>query len=1369
MSFYTSLTGLNGAQADIAAISNNIANVGTTGFKRSRAEFGDIFATSPLQANSSAVGSGTIMKSIKQQFTQGNIESSLNALDLSISGQGFFALKPSLTSTQTVYTRNGAFSVNNDRYVVDAQGQLLQVFPVNADGSVIATGISSAKNLQLPTTSGLPKASQTIQLGLNLPADATIIPNSKTYNESNPYVFDKTNPATYNQSTSITIYDSLGNATIATIYYVKTSNATETSPTNKWQTHVFVGDREVTPQLITAKDDQSRTYYINKFGQITTAPQSVDPTFNAGAAHPLYKQDDQIDKTPSTAASVVGGIIKSTGFDFGDTDAEPVTIITDPKDFFKTRESGDQSAIGSNPPYWGRDMFSVTVDGSAPQSVSIRAGTYTGTQLAAEMTRAVNEKFGGQHYFSITDTYRKDGGAVVPGNDIIKLNLSRLAEDGSSVSMTDPIEIDLLGAAGSAGTPPVGGATTAENKLQLTREQLVNVAQQKLNDALNKRHLEFGKPSTWPDAATPPIKVGYDVASRSFTFTVATNQLGPDANEPESRFNSIQVYNPTDSVNDLGIYPQTTSPDTLIRANTLWSGTAALPGGDPIVDPREQRTGIQVAYNKDTRQFTFSSGSTGEASSITVGRALLAGTPDIQPQVNSYDVSTMDFSVDHKVNLEINGRQLTYDYIANGNSATSSAKFFAGIEQKCPVTISDFEEVSKGSSTSSEVQTFRVYGKIMKDDKFQINLAPFSGQSPVTLTVGPLTTITSTMTTSERLNALTTAIQSAITAYNAANTTDIAATVTSSSNLFTVAYTGFGLVSSMVGVKQTQRGSDSGLTPLPLTDATVQADLPDIVNGTVTTPSIQTIALKSAGGLTPTFNIGDIYRFKLPLADGSVKVKDVTLTAATLTDLRDKLNAAGFGAVTFTSIATGSKIVATYNNNGPVTGAISVEQIAVGPTPSYVRPEAIGPFTIGSTGTNLEVTGDPAGTPFKLNMRIDGVVKTMSPIGSQGSTSRAGLEIGQAKSVSFLGNNDLLGIGEKYTAMQRFVAGTGLAAQAATAVGTRGVTPMSQTFMLNEALGENRMTFTIDGIVGTISLPIRAYTGDTFASAIQDRVNQIEDPKTGRIVSGVTVKFDADNNRLIFTSGTTGANSQINVVGHANFGLANVAQTVGSVPIITNLKQATDAQGNKLYVDSAGNITTQAPSSQQNWFPLYLQEGQLTFDTVGKLISPKEGVVYSPFDPQNGSDLLRLNIDYGKFSTQYSSPFSVLSLSQDGYPSGSLNGLDIDASGTIRANYTNGETAALGKIMVANFANANGLKQVGNATYVATSVSGQAVLGQAGADGFGTIKAGALERSNVDITQELVNLITAQRNFQANAKAIETTTTLSQTIIQIRG
>jgi flagellar hook protein FlgE len=118
--------------------------------------------------------------------------------------------------------------------------------------------------------------------------------------------------------------------------------------------------------------------------------------------------------------------------------------------------------------------------------------------------------------------------------------------------------------------------------------------------------------------------------------------------------------------------------------------------------------------------------------------------------------------------------------------------------------------------------------------------------------------------------------------------------------------------------------------------------------------------------------------------------------------------------------------------------------------------------------------------------------------------------------------------------------------------------------------------------------------------------------------------------------------------------------------------------------------------------------------------------------------------------------------------SGRLDGLEIDASGTIRANYTNGLNNPLGKIVVANFNNQNGLKQIGNATYVETAVSGSPQVGEAGAEGFGNILSGSLERSNVDITEELVNLITAQRNFQASAKAIETTTTLTQSIVNIR-
>ena len=113
----------------------------------SLSKFGE--ATSPLQNASSSIGSGTILKGIKQQFTQGNVTSSLNALDLAISGQGFFALRPSLTTNQTVYTRNGSFSVNNDRFVVDSAGQYVLALPVSNDGSVQGGEIADAAPLKL--------------------------------------------------------------------------------------------------------------------------------------------------------------------------------------------------------------------------------------------------------------------------------------------------------------------------------------------------------------------------------------------------------------------------------------------------------------------------------------------------------------------------------------------------------------------------------------------------------------------------------------------------------------------------------------------------------------------------------------------------------------------------------------------------------------------------------------------------------------------------------------------------------------------------------------------------------------------------------------------------------------------------------------------------------------------------------------------------------------------------------------------------------------------------------------------------------------------------------------------------------------------
>lgn len=245
MSFSTSMSGLGGAQTELATTANNIANVGTNGFKRSRVAFGDIIATTPLQNQARAIGSGTYVRSIAQQFQQGAIETSDSVLDLAISGQGFFTVKPGQGDAGTSFTRNGAFGVDADRYVVDGGGRRLQLFPTTNDGSVLTTDLGSTIAARLPLTSGDPKPTTLIKLAVNLPASATIIPNQPNWTPAAPYAFDRNNPATFNNSTSTTIFDSLGNPVPADVYYIKTAAPTPGLPTHEWTARVFVGSTEM--------------------------------------------------------------------------------------------------------------------------------------------------------------------------------------------------------------------------------------------------------------------------------------------------------------------------------------------------------------------------------------------------------------------------------------------------------------------------------------------------------------------------------------------------------------------------------------------------------------------------------------------------------------------------------------------------------------------------------------------------------------------------------------------------------------------------------------------------------------------------------------------------------------------------------------------------------------------------------------------------------------------------------------------------------------------------------------------------------------------------------------------------------------------
>jgi flagellar hook protein FlgE len=175
----------------------------------------------------------------------------------------------------------------------------------------------------------------------------------------------------------------------------------------------------------------------------------------------------------------------------------------------------------------------------------------------------------------------------------------------------------------------------------------------------------------------------------------------------------------------------------------------------------------------------------------------------------------------------------------------------------------------------------------------------------------------------------------------------------------------------------------------------------------------------------------------------------------------------------------------------------------------------------------------------------------------------------------------------------------------------------------------------------------------------------------------------------------------------------------------------------------------------------------MTFSANGALTTPATGNVgFGAYTPTTGANAMNLNFNFGK-TTQYGDAFAVNSIQQDGQTTGTLSGINIDTSGIVEAQYTNGQSVQLGQVALANFADPNGLAQLGNSDWAQTAASGQALNGQAGTAGLGQVESGSLEESNVDVTAELVAMITAQRAFQANAQMISTQNQITQTVIQI--
>ncbi len=199
MPFRIALSGINSFSSSLRSTSNNIANAGTTGFKRSRTEFADVYASS--------TGGGTKVAAVENQFTQGNLVFTGNTLDMAINGQGFFRLEDNGT---TLFSRAGNFHQDRDGYIVNQQNQRLTGFQADASGNI--TGSLGA--LQLDASGIQPGATTRISMGLNLDASGEV-----------PVApFDPDNADSYNHSTTVTVYDSQGSEQNLSLYFQKTAD-----------------------------------------------------------------------------------------------------------------------------------------------------------------------------------------------------------------------------------------------------------------------------------------------------------------------------------------------------------------------------------------------------------------------------------------------------------------------------------------------------------------------------------------------------------------------------------------------------------------------------------------------------------------------------------------------------------------------------------------------------------------------------------------------------------------------------------------------------------------------------------------------------------------------------------------------------------------------------------------------------------------------------------------------------------------------------------------------------------------------------------------------------------------------------------------
>ena len=313
MGYQQGLSGLSGASNDLDVIGNNIANANTVGFKQGQAQFADMYANSVATAVNNQIGIGSQMSEVQQQFGQGTITTTSQALDVAINGNGFFQMS---SNGANVYSRNGVFNLAANGTIVNAAGQTLMGYAANAQGVINS---SSTVPLVVPNSNLPPSATKNVTFAFNLNSQA-VVPTQTP--------FDPTNANTYNATSQINVNDSLGGTHAVNVFFVKQS-------TGSWEAYATTGtaNTPVTGTSTGVAGDLGKVSFDSSGNLIPTPPATAIAPFAFaipdGASNTGGVQTMSMSFAGTTQYGATTGLVSSTQDGYSSSELAGFSVGTD--------------------------------------------------------------------------------------------------------------------------------------------------------------------------------------------------------------------------------------------------------------------------------------------------------------------------------------------------------------------------------------------------------------------------------------------------------------------------------------------------------------------------------------------------------------------------------------------------------------------------------------------------------------------------------------------------------------------------------------------------------------------------------------------------------------------------------------------------------------------------------------------------------------------------------------------------------------------------------------------------------------------------------------------------------------------------------